>query len=162
MNIAFVSSQGGHSGQIKLIFNEEVIGKNNAIFITETPKQDRTPKKNSFSNKFTTYFFKKDYLLTPSPYRYFKTLIALIKLFKKEKIDVIVTNGAQLSIPAVIGARLLGIKVIFLETFIRVKTTTWTAKVCYPFSNIFLVQHPGMIKKYGSKAKFKGSVIWYL
>lgn len=159
MKIAFVSSQGGHSGQIKLLFDKEVIGNNGAIFITETPKEDRTPKENSFKDKFTTYFFKKDYLLNINPYRYLKTLFELIKIFRKEKIDVIVTNGAQLSIPAVIGAKLLGKKVIFLETFIRVKTTTWSAKVCYPLSDIFLVQHPEMIKLYGPKAQFRGCII---
>jgi UDP-N-acetylglucosamine:LPS N-acetylglucosamine transferase len=159
MNIAFVSSQGGHSGQIKLLFDREVIGKNNAIFITETPKKDISPIKNSFNNKFTTYFFIKDYLLIPNPYRYIKTFMNFIKLFKKEKIDMIVTNGAQLSIPAIIAAKVLRIKTLFIDTVIRVKTPNWSARACYIFSDIFLVQHPQMAKKYGKKAEYHGGIV---
>jgi len=158
MNIAFVSSKGGHLGQMKLIFNPEIIGENNAILITEkTGSLEPEPK--SFNQKFTTYYFKKDSLLTPEPIRYLVTMIKLMKIYKKEKINLIITNGAQLSIPAIIGAKLMGIKTIFMETIIRVKTTTWSAKVCYPFADRFIVQHPWMKEKFGKKAEYHGGVL---
>lgn len=159
MKIAFVTSQGGHSGQIKLIFANEVIGNNDAILVTERPKAKGIVKKNSFNGKFTTYFFEKDILLKMNPWRYFTTMIRLMNLFKNERIDMIVTNGAQLSIPAVIAGRLMGIKTVFIDTVIRVKTPNWSAKACYPFSDIFLVQHENMIKKYGKKARYAGGVL---
>jgi beta-1,4-N-acetylglucosaminyltransferase len=158
MNIAFVSSQGGHSGQIKLIFTDEVIGNNNSIFVTETPNKDLSTKDNSFNKKFKTYYFRKDYLGI-NPFRYFFTMLRLMKIFRKENINLIITNGAHLSIPAIVGAKLLGIKTLYIETVIRVETTTWSAKACYPFADIFLVQHTNMIKKYGRKAKFVGGII---
>lgn len=158
MNIAFVSSQGGHSGQIKLIFTNEVIGNNKAIFITETPNEDRAPKDKSFNGKFRTYFFKKDHLGF-NPFRYLSTMISLVKIFKREKIDLIVTNGAQLSIPAVIGAKLAGIKTLFIDTVIRVKTPNWSARASYFFSDIFLVQHKSMARKYGRKARYAGGIV---
>jgi len=120
LNIAFVASQGGHSGQIKILFTKEVIGKHNAIFITETPNKDLSMKKNYFLGKFKVYFFKKDVLLFPEPIRYITTMLDLMKIFRKEKIDLIVTNGAQLSIPAIIATKFLGIKSIFIDTVIRV------------------------------------------
>lgn len=158
MNIALVSSQGGHSGQIKLIFTNEVIGNNNSIFITETQKSDLSIKENSFNGKFRTYFFKKDWLGI-NPFRYFITMMKLIKIFKKEKINFLVTNGAHLSIPAIIGAKLIGIKTLFIDTVIRVKTPDWAARASYPFSDIFLVQHPEMAKKYGKRARYVGGII---
>ena len=158
MNIAFVSSQGGHSGQIKLIFNNEVIGDNGAIFVTETPDKDRRPKEKSFNQRFTTYLFKKDNL-SFNPFKYLFTMMALMKLFKKEKINLIVTNGAQLSIPAVIAGKLMGIKTIFIDTVIRVETPNWSARACYFFSDIFLVQHKNMMKKYGRRAIFRGGIV---
>ena len=159
MNIAFVSSKGGHLGQIKIIFTEEVIGKNNAILITEKSDSNKLIKKNSFHKKFSTYFFEKDILLKPNPITYFIAMLRLIKILKKEKIDLIVTNGAQIYIPAIIASKLLGIKSIFIDTIIRVKTPNWSAKFCYPFSNIFLVQHQNMIKKYGKKAIYVGGIL---
>jgi|SRR3989338_9224442 len=159
MNIAFITSQGGHSGQIKLIFTNEVIRNNNAIMITERPGVKNIVKKNAFNGKYPVYLFEKDILLKLNPINYFITLQRLMKIFRKEKIDLIITNGAQISIPAVIGAKLLGIKSLFIDTVIRVKTPNWSARACYPLADIFLVQHPGMIKKYGKKAKYYGGII---
>ncbi len=158
MNIAFISSQGGHSGQIKLIFTPDVVGENNAIFITEKPGKDLAPKPNSFHGKFTTYYFPKD-KLGFNAYRYLSTTKKLMKIFRKEHIDLIITNGAQLSISAVLAARLLGIRSIFMDTVIRVKTPNWSARACYPLVDLFLVQHPEMKKKYGKKAQYHGGVI---
>lgn len=159
MKIAFVTSQGGHSGQIKIIFTPEVIGKNEAILVTERPGKNNKPKEKYFHKKYKTYFFEKDVLLTPNPWRYLKTMMRLIRLFRTEKIDMVVTNGAQLSIPAVIGAKLIGIKTVFLDTVIRVNMPNWSARACYPFADIFLVQHEGMKNKYGRKAKYIGGVL---
>lgn len=160
MNIALISSQGGHSGQIKIIFSKEVIGKNNAIFITEKESQKDfySIKEKSFLNKYKTYFFRKDYL-SFYPLRYLRTIFNLKEIFRKEKIDLVITNGAQLSIPAVITAKLLGIKALFIDTVIRVKTPNWSARASYFFSDIFLVQHQNMAGKYGKKAQYKGGII---
>lgn len=158
LNIAFISSQGGHSGQMKIIFTREVIGKNNAVFITES-QNPKAPEFNSFQKKYKTYYFRKDYLLVPNPIRYIKYFFQIRNLLKKENINLIVTNGAQISIPSVIAAKSLGIKTIFIDTFIRVKTPNWSARFCYFFSDIFLVQHESMREKYGKKSIFKGSVL---
>ena len=158
MNIAFVSSKGGHLGQIKLIFTNAVIGKHNAILVTETSDKDLSTKEKFFNNKYKTYFFKKDYLGVHR-LRYLMTMRRLMRIFRKEKIDLVVTNGAHLSIPAVIGAKLMGIKTLFIDTVIRVKTPNWSERASYPFSDIFLVQHKSMAVKYGKKAEYVGGVL---
>lgn len=157
MKIAFVTSKGGHSGQIKIIFTNETIGNNDAILITESEKGIHFKEK-YFNGKFNAYFFEKD-VLKFNPFKYLKTMIKLIKIFKKEKVDLVVTNGAQISIPAVIGAKVAGIKTLFIDTVIRVKTPNWSARACYLFSDKFLVQHEGMKFKYGKKAEYHGGVI---
>ena len=86
-------------------------------------------------------------------------MVRLMKIYKKEKIDLVVTNGAQLSIPGIFAARVMGIKSIFIETVIRVNTTTWSARACYPFVDMFFVQHPAMAKIYGEKAKYVGGIL---
>ena len=158
LNIAFVASQGGHSGQMKIIFTPETIGRHNAIFVTETPEKDLTSKEKNFQSKYKTYFFKKDHL-SFYPHRYFIALVRLMRLYRKEKINLLVTNGAHLSLPAVVAAKFLGIRTIFIDTFIRVKTPTWAARLSYPFSDLFLVQHENMKKKYGKKSRHEGSVL---
>ena len=156
-NIAIISSQGGHLGQMKLLFTEKVIGNDNCILITEDLKP--RVKARSFLGKHTTYFLEKDVLLKLNPFIYIKTLFELINILKKEKIDLIFTNGAQISIPAVIACKILGIKSVFIDTVIRVKTPNWSAKACYLFSKEFWVQHKQMAPKYGKKAKYVGGIV---
>lgn len=157
MNIALVSSKGGHLGQMKIIFTEQVLGDKKTILVTED-KNELAVKEHNFLKKYRTYFFRKDYLGF-NPIRYFITTIQLMRIFRGEDIDLVFTNGAQISIPAVIAARLLGIRSVFIDTVIRVKTPNWSARACYFVANVFLVQHPEMAKKYGSKARFAGGIV---
>jgi UDP-N-acetylglucosamine:LPS N-acetylglucosamine transferase len=160
MKIAFVSSQGGHSGQIQILFTPKTTGKHKAVFITENPKVKSryTSKEKSFQKKWKTYFFRKDYLQL-YPWRYVQEFFQLREIFKREGIDCIVTNGAQISIPACLAARSLRIYTIFIDTVIRVKTPNWSARACYYISNLFLVQHPNMARKYGKKARYEGGIL---
>ncbi len=157
MKLAFITSQGGHLGQIKIIFTKEVIGNNKAILITESEK-GKHKKETYFQKLYPTYFFEKD-VLRFNPITYLKTLIALKKIFLEERVDMIITNGAQLSIPAVLAARLLGKKVIFIDTIVRTVTPNWSARFCYFFSTLFIVQHKSMAKKYGKRAIYRGGIL---
>jgi beta-1,4-N-acetylglucosaminyltransferase len=159
MNIAIISSEGGHLGQMKLIFTKKVLGKNKVLLITESSKIRSSEKDKFFQDIYPAFFFKKDELLSMNPYIYLKRLISIRQILKKNKISLVITNGAQISIPAVIAARSLGIKSIFIETIIRVKSITWTAKFCYYLVEYFFVQHKDMINKYGKKAQFIGGII---
>jgi len=156
-NIAIITSQGGHLGQMKLLFNQEVIRKDNCILITEDIKPKI--KEKYFLGKYKAYFMKKDVLLKLNPFNYLKTFFDLVKILRKEKINIIFTNGAQISIPAVIAGRILGIKSVFIDTVIRVKTPNWSARTSYPFADMFWVQHQQMAKKYGQKAKYVGGIV---
>lgn len=98
-------------------------------------------------------------MLNFNPFEYLKRFFQLRTLFIRKKVECLVTNGAQLSIPAVMAARSLGIYSIFIDTFIRVKTPNWSARFCYWFVDRFIVQHETMKAKYGKKAEFQGSVL---
>jgi len=160
MKIALIASQGGHLGQIHIIFTKKVLEKNDVILITEhqDAKKQGTFEEKTFLGKYRTYYFEKDRLRF-NPFDYLSAIIRLRKIFKKERIKCIVTNGAQLSIPAVIAGKLLGVKTIFIDTVIRVKTPDWSARASYFFSDIFLVQHPSMAKKYGKRARYEGGIL---
>lgn len=157
MNIALVASKGGHLGQMKLIFTEKVLEGNRAILVTEDFfKKGLVPR--AFLRIFPAFYFAPD-VLKLNPFKYLKTLIAMIGLFKRERVEAIVTNGAQLSIPAVIAGKLLSIPVVFMDTIIRVKTPNWSARFCYIFADRFLVQHREMMHKYGKKSEYWGGVL---
>ena len=149
MKIAFAASAGGHLTQIQTIFTKDVIG--NSEYITLTEKNSKTknlPGQN--------YFFKP---LAYNPIDYLLAVIKCIHIFREEKVGLVVTTGAEIGIPAVVAGRFLGIKTVFIDTVIRVKTPTLTGKICYPFSDIFLVQNKGMERCYGRRARYAGGII---
>lgn len=82
------------------------------------------------------------------------SLIAVIKM----KPDVIITTGAGVVVFYCIFARLLGAKLIFIESMARIELPTLTARMLYPFSNLFIVQWPNLLKFF-PKAKYLGRLL---
>ena len=72
-----------------------------------------------------------------------------------ERPDVVISTGAGAVVFFCVFAKLLGAKLIFLESMAKVTHPTWTARVLYPFADLFMVQWPGLLKFF-PKAKFLG------
>lgn len=72
-----------------------------------------------------------------------------------ERPDVVITTGAGIVVFFCVFAKLLGAKLIFIESMARIERPTLTARMLYPFANLFLVQWPGLLK-YFPKAKYVG------
>jgi len=87
-----------------------------------------------------------------------KNIIQTARILAKEKPDAIFTTGAGVAVPACYIAKLMGKKVIYVESFCRVDTPSFSGKLIYPIANLFLVQWKEMLSKYGSKAKYWGAV----
>jgi UDP-N-acetylglucosamine:LPS N-acetylglucosamine transferase len=148
MKIALVCSAGGHLAQIEKIFTKEVIGENETLLITE-----RNPQTTKIKGAILFNYLKLN------PLKNFVALIKLIKIFRKEKIKMVITTGADLGVMAMIAGKILGLKTVFIETIIRVKTPTLTGRIAYYFSDVFLVQHDGMGKLIGKRAIYRGGIL---
>ncbi len=85
-----------------------------------------------------------------------KNLFRSLEILKREKPDILISTGAGGALPAILAAKLLGVKIIFIESLARVSALSLTGKFVYPFANLFLVQWPQLAK---GKAKFWGAVI---
>jgi UDP-N-acetylglucosamine:LPS N-acetylglucosamine transferase len=59
------------------------------------------------------------------------------------------------AVPACALARLLGIKVIFVETGSRVTALSLTGRLMYRIANLFFVQWPDLVQRY-PKAIYAG------
>lgn len=149
MKIGLAASGGGHLTEAQMILTQEVVGDNEIIILTQ--RSSRTEK---LPNK--TYFFKP---LGYNPIPYLPALIKCIKIFKKEKIKLMITIGAEIALPTLIAAKLLRIKTIYIDGAAAITNPSLAGKFSYPFSDIFLVQYLKMKKCYGKKAKFEGGVV---
>lgn len=73
----------------------------------------------------------------------------------KQRPDVVITTGAGIVVFFCVFAKLLGSKLIFIESMAKVEKPTLTAWMLYPFADLFLVQWPGLCKFF-PKAKYLG------
>ncbi len=53
---------------------------------------------------------------------------------------VVVSNGAGVAFPFFLLARVLRIKTVYVEVYDRIDLRTLTGRLCYPLSNLFLLQ----------------------
>ncbi len=75
----------------------------------------------------------------------------------KENPGVIITTGAGASYPTCRIGKLLGKKVVYIESFAKIDSCSVTGKMVYPFADYFLVQWEEMNKVY-PKAIYHGTV----
>ena len=73
----------------------------------------------------------------------------------KERPDVVISTGAGVVVFFCLFSKLLGAKLIFIESMARVERPTLTARLLYPFADLFFVQWAGLLKSF-PRAKYVG------
>jgi len=147
MKIGLVCSQGGHLTEMLCLM--DAFEKHEFFFIT----YDTPTTKNL---KYKKYLTKN---IGTNPKKMLKVFFQTFKIIKKEKPDIIISTGSEIAIPVSFIAKMMHIKIIYIESWCRVKTKSATGRILYFISNVFLVQWPELTKKYGKKALYKGAVI---
>lgn len=89
---------------------------------------------------------------------FFKNLWLAVKVLRIEKPDIIISLGAGVAPPFFLVGKLMGIKLIFIETFIFSPQTTLSGRLVYPITDHFIIQNPKLKKNY-PKAKFNGTLL---
>jgi len=120
-----------------------------ATYISEATKD----LKNAYLIKFEGWDLKGKILLI-------KSIIKATQILLRERPDVIIsTGGGEIAVPFCYIGKILGAKVIFIETLARMTTPSGGGKLVYPIADLFLVQWESLLKSYGNKAKYGGKVI---
>jgi len=65
-----------------------------------------------------------------------------LRMLRRDRPDVIVSDGAGVAVPFFVAARLYRIPTVYLEVFDRITTPTLTGRLCYPITDEFLLQWP--------------------
>lgn len=148
--VCFIASSGGHFEQLMML--KPLMNKYESFIVTE--KTDYSVAKNSkkiyYLNQVNrnekTFIFK---MIVNS----FNT----IRIFLKEKPDVIISTGALATIPMCLLAKVFSKKLIFIESFAKVNSPTLTGKLLSGFADQFYVQWKEMLEVY-PKAIYKGGI----
>jgi UDP-N-acetylglucosamine:LPS N-acetylglucosamine transferase len=62
------------------------------------------------------------------------------RTIRRERPDVVVSTGAGVALPFFLVARLHRIKTVYVEAYERVDSASLTGRLCYPLSDLFILQ----------------------
>ncbi|MDK2586348.1 PssD/Cps14F family polysaccharide biosynthesis glycosyltransferase [Romboutsia sedimentorum] len=148
--ICFIASSGGHFEQLMML--KPLMNKYNSFVVTE--KTDY-----SVSNSNLPFYYLKQVNRHEFKFIYYMILntVRSIKIFLKEKPDIVISTGALATIPMCIVAKLYKKKIIFIESFAKISSPTLTGKLIYKFADQFYVQWEEM-KEFYPNAICKGGI----
>lgn len=139
----FTSSTGGHLEELLMLEKLKNYSIGKTILITEKSSSD------------IQYWQDKCYFMPKMNRKEWKSLIKYagvfiktIQIMFKENPDVIVSTGAMITFPCCIIGKILGKKIIYIETMANVHTKSMTGKMVYKFADIFIVQWESMLQLY--------------
>lgn len=150
IKICFAASSGGHLEEISRL--EGIKNHTDSFLITE--KGDFSEL--NFCDKvyYVQQTNRKEILFLP------KFLMIFIKSFIilfKEKPDCIISTGALAVYPICLLGKLMGKKLIYIESFARVDSPSLTGKLIYKIADLFIVQWKEMLDFY-PKAIYGGGI----
>lgn len=71
-----------------------------------------------------------------------RNFVDAIRLLPRLRPSVVMSNGAGVTLPYFIAAKLLRVPTVYIEVFDRLDTRTLTGRLCRPLTDLFLVQWP--------------------
>jgi len=150
MNICLVCSHGGHFDEMMRL--SEAFKDDNYFIVTHSSEATKNLK-NAYRIKFDGWSFIGKILLV-------RVIIRAAFILLKERPDVIISTGAgEIAVPFCYIGKILGKKIIFIDTLARITTPSGGGKLIYPIADLFLVQWASLLDKYGKKAKYWGRII---
>ena len=149
LKIALVCSHGGHLTEMQTL--SPAFAGHDCILITyrcsRTEELSLWPRKYLLNNIGTSVL------------RMIKAFAQALTILFRERPDVVLSTGAEIAIPFLWIGRFLGARTVYLESWCRVQTRSGTGPLVYPVADLFLVQWPDMVQRYGRKARYLGGLI---
>ncbi|MFH1970852.1 MAG: PssD/Cps14F family polysaccharide biosynthesis glycosyltransferase [Patescibacteria group bacterium] len=149
MKIGLITSPGGHLFQLYQL--EKWWKKYDRFWVTKKSEDVRHLLK---KEKVFYGFFPENRNLLNST----RNLILSIKILIRERPNILISTGASIAVPFFYVAKILGCKLIYMETYDFIEYPTLSAKLVSPIVDLLLVQNE-IQKKYFKKAVFWGATL---
>ena len=91
-------------------------------------------------------------------FRLIRNVLEAFHLILREWPRVVITTGAGIAVPICYWAKLLGARVMYVETISRVNMPSLTGRALHPIADHFFVQWPELVGSF-AKAEFRGALL---
>lgn len=148
LKICLVASDGGHLTDLLQLASETCRGHQTFYLTYRSKTTEDLP---------SAYTVEKIGL---SVWRMLAAALVTLRIFWRERPDVIVSTGSEIAIPPFyLGKFLFGARLVYVECSGVTAHPTLTGKLVYPISDLFLVQWEMLLKHYGPRARYVGGLI---
>lgn len=89
--------------------------------------------------------------------RFLGSFLTVGRILLKERPTHIISCGAMCTVPVCLLGKLMGIRLIYIESYTRVKDLSLTGKLLYPLADLFVVQWKQLALRY-PKAVYGGAL----
>lgn len=139
MKVLFVASSGGHLEEISQL--KRIAGEYDNALVTE----ENGFEVRNFGNRqyFVPQMNRKELLFLP---KFFRLFFQARRILKKEKPDIVITTGALIAYPFCVLEKLRRGKVVYIESFARVKEPSLSGKLLHKHADLFIVQWEDMLE----------------
>jgi beta-1,4-N-acetylglucosaminyltransferase len=79
------------------------------------------------------------------------------RVVRRERPDVILSTGAALALPFFLAGKLLGARLVYVESLTRIHDLSLTGRLVYPLADAFFVQWPDVARR--RRARFVGRLL---
>ena len=150
--VMFISSTGGHLNELLQL--SDMFSNYDYSLITEKTKSNLYLKEKYKDRVRFLIYGTKHHMLT-YPFKLLANCFISLYYYLKFRPDYIITTGVHTAGPMCCIGKILGSRIIYIETFANMVTKTSTGKLLYPISDKFIVQWESMKEIY-PKAEFGG------
>ena len=152
--VLFISSTGGHLSEMLQL--SPLFEKYEYHIITEKDKVSEALKEKYGDKIYFLPYGTRAKLLTYL-FKYFYLCLKTIYYYGKLRPKIIITTGTHTAGPMCYLGKILGSKIIYIETFANRNKKTATGRLIYPIADLFIVQWKEMLELY-PKAVYGGSI----
>lgn len=150
MKICFAASSGGHYEQLMML--RPLMDKYDSFVVTERTDYDAKAK-----GEKTYYMHQVNRREKAFIWRMLQNVFFSMKVYWQEKPDLVICTGVLATIPICLISKIMGKKLIYIESFAKVSSPTETGKLLYRYADQFYVQWEPMLQVY-PKAIYLGGI----
>ena len=139
--VCFAASSGGHLDELMML--RPLMDRYDSFLVTE--KTAYRAAAGDIRRYWLLQVNRREYSCIP---RLLVNGVRSLGILLAERPDVVISTGVLATVPLCLLCKAFGRKLVFIESYAKVKTPTLTGKLLYPLADRFYVQWPEMQECY--------------
>ena len=150
MRVCFAASSGGHLAELMLL--RPLMERYDSVLVTEKTAYETDV--GGIRRRYLVQVNRRELTCLP---RLAINALRSLGIILRERPDVVVCTGVLATVPMCLLCKLFGKKLVYIESYAKVRTPTLTGKLLYPLADRFYVQWRELLEFY-PKAVYIGGV----